>query len=167
MWTADSRQPSRRVAYVTMHDASARADIVATLERAGWVVIPQPTGFHLLQAIADVVEAKYTWLDPMLIVIDAYARGCAGTTIAAGLRELGIEIPIVLVTRPGQPVPVATDEALRIVDSSSAADVVAELARPRFGTARDSPVHRACLKDTSSTSAASPRSASGCSRPPS
>jgi hypothetical protein len=149
MWSVDPRQPSRRVAYVTMQDASARANIAATLERAGWRVIPQPTGFHLLQAIADVVEGKYTWLDPMLIVIDAYARGCAGATIAAGLRELGITIPIVLITRPGQPVPVATDEALRIVDSSSAADVVTELARPCPTPARDSPACGGALPATS------------------
>jgi hypothetical protein len=103
-------------------------------------VIPQPTGFHLLQSIADVIEGKYTWLDPMLIVIDAYAPGCAGTTIAAGLRELGIKIPIVLITRPGQQVPITTDEALRIVDSNDAVSAVADLANARGSLTRDSPV---------------------------
>lgn len=138
MWSIDARGPARPVAYVTMHDAAARADIVATLERAGWLVIPQPTGVHLLQAIADVIDGQYTWLDPMLIVIDAYARGCAGTTIAAGLRDLGIKIPIVLITQPGQSVPVTTDEALWIVEAQRAAGVVAELAG-KGATARDSP----------------------------
>ena len=90
-------------------------------------MITQPTDFHLLQSIADVIEGKFTWLDPMLIVIDAYAPGCAGTTIAAGLRELGIEIPIVLLTRPGQRVPL-TDEALRVVDTTDAATFISELA---------------------------------------
>src|ERR1043165_2373217 len=118
MWTVEPRQ-SRPVAYVTMQDAEAREAIVGNLERAGWLVIPQPTGFHLLQAIADVIEGKYTWLDPTLIVIDAYARGCAGTTIAAGLRDLGIRVPIVLITTPDQVPPLTTDDALRIVDSSS------------------------------------------------
>jgi hypothetical protein len=144
-WTARQSkdgQATRPVAYVTMQDAGARADIVATLERLGWAVIPQPTGFHLLQSIADVVEGEYTWLEPMLIVIDAYARGCAGTTIAAGLRDLGIEIPIVLITTPGQVVPVTTDEALRIVEPSDAPAVVAELAR-----SRPSAVGRSSLRD--------------------
>lgn len=138
MRSVDPRQPTRPVAYVTTQDASARTDITETLERAGWRVIPQPTGFHLLQEIADVIDGKYTWLDPTLIVTDAYARGCAGTTIAAGLSDLGIEIPIVLITQPGQSVPVTTDGALRIVEAHRAAEVVAELAR-NVARARDSP----------------------------
>lgn len=140
-WTAQQsadEKATRHVAYVTMQDAEARAEIVSVLERAGWAVIPQPTGFHLLQSIADVVEGRYTWLDPMLIVIDAYARGCAGTTIAAGLRDLGIEIPIVLITTPGQRVPVTTDAALRVITSSDAPAVVQELARGHLD-ALDSP----------------------------
>jgi FixJ family two-component response regulator len=137
MWTVEARQP---VAYVTMQDIGARAEIVDTLERAGWRVFQQPTGVHLLQAIADVIEGKCTWLDPTLIVIDAFARGCSGTTIAAGLRELGIKIPIVLITTPGHQVPITTDETLRIVDSRAAASAVAELANASHPPARDSPI---------------------------
>ena len=138
MMGIESSRSFRPIAYVTMHDPSVRAGIIETLERAGWAVIPQPTGFHLLQAIADVIEGKYTWLDPMLIVIDAYARGCAGTTIATGLRDLGIRIPIVLIKTPDQAPPLTSDEALRVVDSSNACDVVAELARrPRLSQSRD------------------------------
>jgi hypothetical protein len=139
MWTVEPKR-NRPVAYVTMQDAQACAGIVENLERAGWLVIPQPTGFHLLEAIADVIEGKYTWLDPTLIVIDAFARGCTGTTIAAGLRELGIRIPIVLIAGPGQRVPMMADEALRIVESSEAASVVAELANAWRPAARDSPI---------------------------
>lgn len=146
MWTFEQKQASRPVAYVSMQDHAARAQIVSVLERARWAVIPQPTGFHLLQAIADVIDEKYTWLDPMLIVIDAYARGCAGTTIAAGLRELGIKIPIVLITRPGQRVPITTDEALRIVDSNDAASAVAELAHAYSAFTRDSPMSGLMLR---------------------
>jgi FixJ family two-component response regulator len=129
-WTArQSRtQAIRPVAYVTMQDAGARAEVFSILERAGWAVIPQPTGFHLLQSIADVVEGSCRWLDPMLIVIDAYARGCSGATIAAGLRELGVKIPIVLVTTAGQRVAVTTDDALSIADTSDVPGVVEKLA---------------------------------------
>jgi hypothetical protein len=105
MRNVEPRHPARPVAYVTVQDAVARADIIGILEHQGWLVIMHPTGFHLLQAIADVIDRKQTWLDPMLIVIDEYARGCAGKTIAAGLRDLGITIPIVLVPWPGHSVP--------------------------------------------------------------
>ena len=87
----------RPVAYVSVQDRAARQQIVNVLERAGWAVIPQPSGFHLIQAIAGVIDGQQPWLRPGLIVVDARSRGCAGTTIAAGLRELGITIPIVLV----------------------------------------------------------------------
>jgi hypothetical protein len=140
MWTFEQKQASRPVAYVSMQDQAARAQIVSLLERARWAVIPQPTGFHLLQSIADVIEEKYTWLDPMLIVMMHNAPGCAGTTIAGGLRELGIKIPIVLITRPGQRVPITRDEALRVVDSNDAVSAVAELANTRGALPRDSPV---------------------------
>jgi hypothetical protein len=70
--------------------------------------------------MADVIEGEQTWRRPALIVIDAFARGCAGTTIALGLRDLGIAIPIVLVTAPGQPVPItSTDPMLHVVDSAA------------------------------------------------
>jgi hypothetical protein len=76
----------------------------------------------------------------MLIVIDAYAPGCTGTTIAAGLRELGLKIPIVLITKPGQRLPITTDEALHVVDSNDAISTVAKLANVGGSLTRDSPV---------------------------
>lgn len=118
----------RPVAYVTMQDSAVRARIVAALERAGWAVIPQPTGFHLIQAMAGVIDGHLPWLRPGLIVVDARSRGCAGTTIAAGLRDLGMTIPIVLVAAPGEALPISEDPTLRIVDAASAATAVTELA---------------------------------------
>jgi CheY-like chemotaxis protein len=118
----------RPVAYVTMHDPAARARIMSVLERAGWAVIPQPTGFHLIQAISGVIEGHLSWLRPGLIVVDARSRGCSGITIAAGLRDLAITIPIVLVAADGEALPVSTDHSLRVVDARSAEAVVGELA---------------------------------------
>ena len=118
----------RPVAYVALQDRAARQQIANVLERAGWAVIPQPTGFHLIQAIAGVIDGDQPWLRPGLIVVDARSRGCAGTTIAAGLRDLGITIPIVLIAAPGEALPVSPDRTLRIVDSVSAEQTVAELA---------------------------------------
>jgi hypothetical protein len=118
----------RPVAYVALQDGAARQRIVTVLERAGWAVIPQPSGFHLIQAIAGVIDGRQPWLRPGLIVVDARSRGCAGTTIAAGLRDLGITIPIVLIAASGETLPVSPDPTLRIVDSGSAEKTVAELA---------------------------------------
>jgi CheY-like chemotaxis protein len=115
------------VAYVTMQDTATRAEIVSVLERSGWAVVPQPSGFHLIQAISGVIEGHQTWLRPSMIVIDARSRGCSGVTIAAGLRDLGITIPIVLIAAGDAP-PVSSDETLRIVDAASAKSAVAELA---------------------------------------
>ncbi len=118
----------RPVAYVTLQDKAARAEIVTMLERSGWAVITQPTGFHLIQAISGVIEGHHVGLRPSLIVIDVRSRGCSGVTIAAGLRDLGVTIPIVLVAAPGDALPVSADETLRIVDAAAANTVVAELA---------------------------------------
>jgi hypothetical protein len=138
----------RPVAYVAMQDQVARAETISTLERSGWAVIPEPTGFHLLQAIAGVIEGHQTWRRPGMIVIDARSRGCSGVTIAAGLRDLGITIPIVLVAAPGETLPVSPDDTLWIVDSVSAQATITEVAnlayapgpatqQPRPGCARD------------------------------
>ena len=121
----------RPVAYLTVQDESARARITSALDRMGWAVITQPTGFHLIRAISGVIDGHRGWLRPELIVIDAWSRGCAGTTIAAGLRDLGIAIPIVLVAAPGETLPVSSDATLRIVDTTSAERAVTELAAGR------------------------------------
>jgi hypothetical protein len=123
----------RPVAYVAMQDRAARQRILSVLDCAGWAVIPQPSGFHLIQAIAGVIEGHQPWLRPGLIVVDARSHGCAGTTIAAGLRDLGITIPIVLIAAPGEALPVSPDQTLRIVDSASAEKTVAELVAGAIG----------------------------------
>jgi FixJ family two-component response regulator len=129
----------RPVAYVSMQERTARQRIVDVLARAGWAVIPQPSGFHLIQAIAGVIDGHQPWLRPGMIVVDARSRGCAGTTIAAGLRDLGITIPIVLIAAPGEALPVSPDRTLRIVDSASAENAVAELAAIAGRVAEDCP----------------------------
>jgi hypothetical protein len=107
-----------------------RDTVVAALDRSGWMSIHHPTGFHLLQSIADIIDGSQTRSRPELIVIDAFARGCAGTTIAVGLRDLGIQIPIVLVRGIEQRVPTASsDSMLHVVGPEEVERTVAELAR--------------------------------------
>lgn len=121
----------RPVGYVTVEDSRCRAQIVAALQRQGWAVVEPPTGFHLVQALADLIDGDRPWLRPGLIVVDAAARGCAGTTIARGLRELGLAIPVILVTSDRAPL---HDHESCIVDPAHAAARVAEVARPRSPT---------------------------------
>jgi hypothetical protein len=111
-----------------LRDDVVRNGVVSVLDRAGWTWIEQPTGFHLLSSITDVIDGSRTWLHPGLIAIDAYSRGCAGTTIALGLRDLGIDIPIVLVRQPGEPLPItSSDPMLHVVDSAAAERAVSEI----------------------------------------
>lgn len=132
--TFETNQSWRPVAYVALQDTTERERITEMLTRSRWTVIPVPTGFHLVQALAELIEGQSTWLRPELIVVDAYSRGCAGTTIAAGLRELGIAIPIVLIAAPGQQVPVPRDATVRVASRESAEAAVRELAlRPPDG----------------------------------
>lgn len=134
----------RPVAYVAVADKTARTRVIAVLEQSGWAVIPQPTGFHVLQAISDVIDGHQSWLQPNMIVIDAFSRGCAGTTIAAGLRDLGITIPIVLVAAPGAPLPISADDTLRIIEHEQAEPTVRELARAwAHSGARTAPMQEA------------------------
>jgi hypothetical protein len=120
----------RNVAHVAVADATCRASISDALHRRGWTVVEQPTGFHLLQAIADVIDRPpgNAVKMPRLLVVDAIARGCAGVTIAAGLRELGVRIPLVLVARAGDPLPVSDDGEIRVAGPDHAPAIVAALA---------------------------------------
>jgi hypothetical protein len=85
-----------QVAYVAISNPERRARIVDDLQRQGWTVIEHATGFHVLAALADVLEGNTREL-PGKIVIDAYARGCTGKSIASGLTALGLQIAVELV----------------------------------------------------------------------
>ena len=125
----DTSALCRPVVYITVRDPVCRSMLVDALEREGWAVIAKPTGFHLIQAIADMIEGRLPWRDPSMIIVDAIAPGCMGTTIAAGLRDLGIAIPIVLVREPGQRVSEPCDAATSVVDRAAAVSTITELAR--------------------------------------
>lgn len=125
-----STEAFRPIAYVALDDPAIRARVVGILEDAGWTAVVEPTGFHLLQAIADIIDGSRPWLRPGLIVIDAFARGCAGTTIALGLRDLGITIPIVLAVAPWHPKPLEpSDCMLHVAGRDTVERVVGELVR--------------------------------------
>jgi hypothetical protein len=81
--------------YVAVSDPIARARIVEDLRREGWTVVERPTGFHVLGDIADIIDG--TCERRVKIVVDAYARGCTGKSLQAGLRELGVGVPVEIV----------------------------------------------------------------------
>ncbi|HEY5936185.1 MAG TPA: hypothetical protein VIU61_16155, partial [Kofleriaceae bacterium] len=120
-------EPWRPVGYVTVAERRCREQIAAALNSQGWLVVEPPTGFHVVEAISGLITGDAPWLRPGLIVIDAAARGCAGTTIASGLRDLGIEIPMILVTSDRAPV---IDRDVIVADPITAPAVVGELAKP-------------------------------------
>jgi hypothetical protein len=82
--------------YIVVSDAAKRERIVDDLRREGWTVVERPTAFHVLGDIADVIDGTDgTARERTLkIVVDAYARGCTGKSLEAGLRELGVPIPV-------------------------------------------------------------------------
>ena len=90
-------------AYISIEDRKHRDRIIDALRGRGWSVAVHPTGFHLLSELADVIEGRSREF-PALIVVDAFSRGCAGTTIAAGLHDLGLDIPVEIVPRCAEPV---------------------------------------------------------------
>lgn len=120
----------RPVVYIAVHDATCRAAIVDALHRQGWAALEYPTGYHLIEATADLIDGARAPAPPGLIVVDAVSRGCAGTTIAAGLRELDVRVPVVLITRPGDPTIEVDGRFVHVVPAITAASAIAELARP-------------------------------------
>jgi hypothetical protein len=121
----------RPVAYIAVDDPACRAGIGEALQRLGWCVIEQPTGFHVLGAIADVIERDGTGTRPGLIVVDEISRGCSGATLARGLQDLGCAIPIVLVRDPWMPASRASyGTGVHVVDRGSAPRAVDAIARP-------------------------------------
>lgn len=90
------------VVYVAVADPERRKLITSDLQPQGWTVIEQPTGCHVLAALADVLDGSTDeW--PAKIIIDAHARGCTGTSIASGLAALGVPIPVELVDGSAEP----------------------------------------------------------------
>lgn len=120
----------RPVVYIAVGDHAYRAAIVEALRHQGATVIEYRTGFHLLGALADLIEGTQPARQPSLLVVDAVSHGCSGITIAAGLRDLEVQIPVVIVARPGDPVVDSDGRLVRVVSTSHAASSIAEIARP-------------------------------------
>lgn len=84
------------VAHVAVSDTILREVLAHELREIGFTAVGAPDGYHLLQSLSDALCSNAPRNNVGLIVVDAVSRGCCGTTIAAGLRELGWNGPIVL-----------------------------------------------------------------------
>jgi hypothetical protein len=132
-------------AYIAIENPTERARIGDALHRRGWTVSEHATGFHLLSELADVIDGKTEKL-PGLLVVDAVGRGCAGLTIAAGLRDLGVSIPLVLVARPGLQLPDTDDIGVRVVTSENAVHALDEIVPPVSPAGSLGPPPRPCRR---------------------
>jgi hypothetical protein len=117
--------------YAAIRDEALRAELTRSLAQLGWHVVARPTGFHLVQELADVI------LDPArvprppigLLVVDEPSPGCRGSSIARGLRELGIEAPVTVIAPPEVAPAEAPDERIYVVEPELAAVTVPVIAR--------------------------------------
>jgi len=120
---------SHHFAYVAVENAVWRSAISETLRQRSWRVEVRASGFDLLEDLCDLITNERPAIAPDLLVIDRLARGCAGTTIAYGLRELGVRIPIVLVGT-SEPAAATDHDGIVQVFGPRAATVIARLVRP-------------------------------------
>jgi FixJ family two-component response regulator len=91
----------RPVAYVAVRDDEQRSRITAALRDLGWSVQGARTGFHLIDALADLILGNAPWLQVGLVIVDDALPGCRGSSIASGLRELGIDVPVAVIGPDG------------------------------------------------------------------
>jgi CheY-like chemotaxis protein len=124
----------RPVAYVALRDESLRRQLSDALGGEGWMVITAPTGYHLVESMADVLLGRHTWHKPGLVVVDAVSPGCSGMTIARGLRDLGWSVPVVLIVHSTRERGLVGDIGgpdVRVLDAQHATDGLVAIARTR------------------------------------
>lgn len=118
----------RPVAHITVAESACRGAIVDALQRRGWSVVEHATGLHLIHAISGVILGDQATRLPGLIVADAAARGCSGLSIARGLRDLGLQVPVVAVARTPDELATAHGGVITIARPENAARVAESLA---------------------------------------
>jgi CheY-like chemotaxis protein len=134
------------VGLIAVRDRDCRSNITKSLRRLGWTVVEHASGLHVVQALSDVIIGDAIGPRPDLIVVDAISPGCSGVTIAAGFRDLGLAIPIILIA-PAEASDVAADayaRSLILVDPARASVALIAIAK-LMGT------HHGAILDAAST----------------
>jgi FixJ family two-component response regulator len=117
------------VSYIAIRDAALRARVASELAGLGWRVVERPSGFHLIEELADVILERAPKPQLGLVVVDEPSPGCRGSSLALGLRELGIDVPItVLARREAAPAEIR-DRGIVVVEPERALEVVPAIAR--------------------------------------
>jgi CheY-like chemotaxis protein len=125
--------PKAQLGFIAVQDRACRASVTGSLRRLGWTIVTYASGYHLVEALAEVIIGDVVGSRPDLIVVDAISAGCSGLTIASGFRDLGLEIPIVLIA-PSEASDVARDAYARsviLVDPAAAATALVRIATLR------------------------------------
>lgn len=89
-------------AVVAMRDGAVRAQVSSMLGSLGCSVDSFGNGMDLIDRLADRILAGSRSSRPDLIIAEAILPGCTGVSLLAGLRELGWETPVILLTRSDQ-----------------------------------------------------------------
>ena len=130
--------------FVAVRDHNCHAHITTTLRHVGWRLVEFASGYHIVEALAEVIMGDVIGIQPNLIIVDAISAGCSGMTIAAGFRDLGIEIPMILIA-PSKASDVASGECAGgaiVVDPALAYSALVTIAALRSGRANEQPEDR-------------------------
>jgi DNA-binding response OmpR family regulator len=118
-----------KLGLVAVRDRDCRSHVTKTLQRLGWTVIEHASGFHVVQALSELIIGNAIGPSADLIVVDAISAGCSGVTIAAGFRDLGLAIPIILIA-PAEASEVSVDAySVILVDPATASSAEARGAK--------------------------------------
>jgi hypothetical protein len=117
------------VSYIAIRDAALRARVASELATLGWHVVERPSGFHLVEELADVILERAPKPQVGLVVVEEPSPGCRGSSLALGLRELGIDVPITVVARRELAPAEIRDRGIVVVDPEHAPEVIPAIAR--------------------------------------
>jgi len=90
--------PTALVAIASENDRERVSD---SLGEDGFDVAVVADGFHLVQHLAGAVLNVPGSMRPTLIIADAALPGCTGISLLTGLRSLGWQTPVILLTSAG------------------------------------------------------------------
>lgn len=121
-------RPSLPVAYIALRNDTLRHQLVDALHGTGWRVVERNSGYHLIAELADVILDESARAERGLIVVEESLHGCRGSSIAQGLRELGIGVPIVVVAPPDAALE-TPDDATYLIEPEYAVHAVSAIAR--------------------------------------
>ncbi|HEU4726730.1 MAG TPA: hypothetical protein VFT22_02545 [Kofleriaceae bacterium] len=115
--------------YTAIRDEAIRTELASSLSKLGWRVVERQTGFHLVEALADVILEQAPRPAIGMVVVDERSPGCRGSSIARGLRELGIEVPVTVIAQRELAPAIAPDERIYVVEPEAAATTIPSIAR--------------------------------------